>query len=284
MLELDTRPNFGEAMDTYYSINELIKEQCSVGTEIKISDAIKLIAQGGFDPLEVKEVLMQGILKNNYVITKSKTPFLNSTVKIKHQQTYKCSEIKKPSCEETLAISIPPYHESTVKTALRKQQINYVSLYDLFIRLINSAKTSIMICSPFFDLYELTQIQNLFIKKATEGVKISILIRQPTSPKDEDSLRMKSLKRFKERLTTEQLKTNITFRNYHFEDQYEHVLSSIHSKIILIDQKVAYIGSGEIRKNSFEKNFEMGLSIDDDAIVSRIGKIYDVLFQIAKPI
>ena len=58
----------------------------------------------------------------------------------------------------------------------------------------------------------------------------------------------------------EQRNPSISIHNYHFFKERS-VVSSIHAKIIVCDYKYAYVGSGERRKNSFDKNFERRKSL-----------------------
>ena len=268
-------------MDNYFEINNEIQYKFLLNEKYSVSKIIDSISN--FDPLEVKAVITQGIMNNNYVIVKASTQFVNSIIKIVNHQKYKKIETKKSS-KNVIAISIPPFHKSTLTIKMKEEGIEFIQLYDLFSQLIKKANKSIKICSPFFDLKNLMEFQNLLIKKATEGVEVQVLTRELNDGTSGDTQRKKSLKKFRERLISPQLKKNIFIKNYHFEDENKKVLSSIHSKIIIIDGREAYIGSGELRANSFIKNFELGLSIDDEIKVRSIETIFDTLFLIAKKI
>ena len=71
----------------------------------------------------------------------------------------------------------------------------------------------------------------------------------------------------------------VKFKEYHF--QQHKVQSSTHAKLLISDGCGAYIGSGEIRKNSFDVNFEMGVILKGD-IVRDIEKIFDFMYETAK--
>ena len=54
---------------------------------------------------------------------------------------------------------------------------------------------------------------------------------------------------------------------YHYSDHQGRVVSSIHSKLIIADTSLAYIGSAEIRKNSLDNNFEAGCLISGPSVI-----------------
>jgi len=267
-------------MVDYYAINSELKKQFTIDREYVIENIISSLSS--FNPIDVKSVLTQGIMNNNYQLTTNKIPFIKSSIKILTHQEYPQEKTDvKPS---NIVLSIPPYHKSTMGVKLERSKIQYTSLYDSFVELIKSAKENILICSPFFDLKDLMEIQNLLIRKATEGVKISILTRNLDTAAKDKTPRTKSLIKFKSRLTTERTKKNIEIKDYHFEGKNSTVLSSIHSKLLMIDASRAYIGSGEFRKNSFEKNFEVGVIITDEQTIIDLKTIFESLFSIANKI
>jgi phosphatidylserine/phosphatidylglycerophosphate/cardiolipin synthase-like enzyme len=267
-------------MVNYYEINSEFKKQFKINEEYIIEKIISTLDH--FYPVDVKSILTQGIMNNHYRLITTKSPFTKSTLIIVSHQNYpEVRNIVKPS---NIVLSVPPYHKSTMKVKLDRSKINYVQLYDSFVELINSAKETILICSPFFDLNNLMEIQNILIRKATEGVKINILTRNLDTVSKDKTPRTKSLIKFKSRLVTERSQKNIQFKDYHFEGEQSYVLSSIHSKLLIIDSSQAYVGSGEFRKNSFEKNFEVGIIITNEETINDLKIIFDSVFSIAKKI
>ncbi len=267
-------------MVNYYLINAELKKHFNLNKEYMIAEIITTLSS--FNPTDVKSVLTQGIMNNHYQLATTKTPFTKSIIIIVSHQDYPNEKINvKPS---NIVLSVPPYHKSTIGIKLERSSVNYVQLYDSFVDLIESAKETILICSPFFDLKDLMEIQNLLIRKATEGVLINILTRNLDTSAINKTPRTKSLMRFKSRLVTERLQTNIQIKDYHFEGENSTVLSSIHSKLLIIDSSRAYVGSGEFRKNSFEKNFEVGIIINDEETINNLKTIFDSLFSIANKI
>ncbi|MBU1623110.1 MAG: phospholipase D family protein, partial [Nanoarchaeota archaeon] len=251
-------------MIDYYAINSELKNSFKLNQEYVIEDIISVLAS--FNPINVKSVLTQGIMNNHYQLITTKSPFTKSIIMIVSHQEYPEQQIDVK--HSNIVLSIPPYHKSTMGVKLERSKINYVSLYDSFVDLIKSAKETIFICSPFFDLKDLMEIQNILIRKATEGVIINILTRNMDTAAKDRTPRTKSLIRFKSRLVTERSQTNIQIKDYHFEGENSTVLSSIHSKLLIIDSSRAYIGSGEFRRNSFDRNFEVGIIINNKETIN----------------
>ena len=52
---------------------------------------------------------------------------------------------------------------------------------------------------------------------------------------------------------------------------------------MIIDKKTVYIGSGEIRKNSFMKNFELGITVKG-TLARDVSKIFDYLILVSEEI
>lgn len=53
--------------------------------------------------------------------------------------------------------------------------------------------------------------------------------------------------------------------------------SMMHVKMIIIDQKIAVIGSHNFSKNAFEFNHEVSLLVSDESVISRCRKYFDNL-------
>lgn len=120
-----------------------------------------------------------------------------------------------------------------------------------YIAMINSAEKTIYIANPYF-IPGTTVLEALKIA-ALSGIKISLLI-----PKKSDSLmaRYSMFSRFEELL---EVGVSIFLR----ED-------FSHSKVIIIDEKVASVGSGNFDHRSFEHNFEANALIYDEKVAQTI--------------
>ncbi len=129
-----------------------------------------------------------------------------------------------------------------------------------YIAMINSAKESIFIANPYF-IPGTTVLEALKIA-ALSGIKISLLI-----PKKSDSLmaRYSMFSRFEELLAVGvqiYLRTDFS-----------------HSKVILIDNELVSVGSGNFDHRSFEHNFEANALVYDEALVAGICKEFNHYFD-----
>jgi len=122
-----------------------------------------------------------------------------------------------------------------------------------YIAINNSAKESIFIANPYFILGT-TVIESLKIA-TLDGITISLLI-----PKKSDSLmaRYSIFFRFEELLS---IGVKIYLRT-----------DFLDSKVILIDNKLVSVGSGNFDHRSFEHNFEANALVGDEAVVMIICK------------
>tara|TARA_R110002051_G_scaffold212635_1_gene277713 strand:- start:14723 stop:16144 length:1422 start_codon:yes stop_codon:yes gene_type:complete len=120
-----------------------------------------------------------------------------------------------------------------------------------YVSMINNAEKTIYIANPYF-IPGTTVLQALKIA-ALSGIKISLLI-----PKKSDSLMAKysMFSRFEELL---EVGVSIFLR-----DDFSH------SKVIIIDEKLASVGSGNFDYRSFEHNFEANALIYDEKVTQTI--------------
>ncbi|MDP5229247.1 MAG: cardiolipin synthase [Cellulophaga sp.] len=120
-----------------------------------------------------------------------------------------------------------------------------------YIAMMNSATKSIFIANPYF-IPGTTVLQAVKIA-ALSGIKVSLLI-----PGESDSIMAKysMFSSFEELL---EVGVNIYLR-----DDFSH------SKVILIDEEVASIGSGNFDHRSFEHNFEANALVYDKDVVEKI--------------
>mgnify|MGYP001602390505 CR=1 FL=1 len=189
----------------------------------------------------------------------------------------KAFESPKNTPEIHLCLSIPPFEKIALNTILETERVNITTIEHAFIALIKDSNKVIRICSPFLQLNGWTRLERYFIEFARKGGMIKIICREleeSTSRKNEilsifHSMKLKGLDK------------NIEFREYHFTRSY--IESSSHAKLFISDNIEAYIGSGEIRKNSFDLNFEMGVLIKGE-LVKDIVKVFDFMYNGSKAI
>ena len=177
-----------------------------------------------------------------------------------------------------LVISLPPFNEFGFKKNLELSNVSFFSIKDEINRLFENSEKSIYICSPFLQLDGIRCFLPLLCNKAKKGVEIKIISRQIAE--NDFQSRYGEIKEinnfFKKNNSTVQIK------NYHYHSK-NYVKSSTHAKFIVCDDKMAYVGSGELRKNSFEKNFELGVIVKGEK-AKQLGIIFNKLFSISKKV
>ena len=141
-------------------------------------------------------------------------------------------------------------------------------------RLITRAEKTIWIVNPFFDEFAVAFIHTYLNAAANRGVKINIITRPPAT-NDSNAASIRFLKENLEK--TEQLEV----RSFYSKKNDE--WCSIHSKILLIDDATCYIGSANITRGSFNRNFEMGVVLTGE-IVKEPAQIISNIWKTAHPV
>jgi len=160
-----------------------------------------------------------------------------------------------------LVLSLP----STLRNSLVTQLPGVCSTDETFRTLLESAKRSITIFSPYVD--------NSFTGMAQ-------LARAPiqivTTLRDSKMKSSPVLERF---ATTRPLAVR-----YLCEKQGKSQLYQLHAKMILADADRAYVGSANFTDTSLHYNFELGLYLEDRIAIARLDALFDYVFDhAAKP-
>jgi len=177
-----------------------------------------------------------------------------------------------------LCLTLPPFNKFGIKDLLDGQGLHIKSLKKVFLDLFRSASKSICICSPFFESAGMTQFIQILKNKAQDGVSIQILTREGYKLK-----KFRDLKNLHTLFKEHEIQRKLDIRNYHFSDSNNHVASSIHAKIIIVDERLGYLGSGEIRKNSIEKNLELGVLLKGEKVLE-LKAVFDAIFNVSEMI
>lgn len=130
-------------------------------------------------------------------------------------------------------------------------------------------------CSvPFFELDGFNILEDEFLDAASNGVHTRVLTREVFNPRNEGSIshskKLKALRELVERYQSVAPRDNmIEIRDfYHQIGPGNAALDmSIHSKLVVADHSLAYIGSGEVRDSSMNLNGEAGYLVTrEDAV------------------
>lgn len=176
-----------------------------------------------------------------------------------------------------LIISTPSLDKFGLIASLKANNVIYKDLVTCFDHLFSIAEKSIKIISPFIDYEGLKFFEKKLVKKSKQNVLIDIIVREI----NEKSYRYNGLMKFIKFAEKNGKIENIRFHEYYHRDKNKRLLSSIHSKIIIVDNLHFYCGSGEIRKNSFTKNLEIGVE-GTGSLASDLSEIFDYFISISK--
>ena len=234
----------------------------------------KIIELNKFKNFLVKEINNKELVD---IILEKGTNDGNFKIENNYITLIKKFKINKKNSSIELCISIPPFEKVTLDRILETNRINIITIESAFKKMIKNSKENIKICSPFFEYNGWERLEFEFVDFLKKGGNIKIICRNFSN-----GFRSKKDKTFFiNYLKNMGFGENIEFREYHFErNQIE---SSTHAKLFISDKSEAYIGSGEIRKNSYDKNFEMGVLLKGD-IVKDIERVFDYMFDSSKQV
>ena len=221
---------------------------------------------------EIRSTINWGI-KNNYLYIELKKPrdysmlFLGNN-NIRNQFTNKVD----------IVLSIPKSTELGLGRI--KHRNIMLETREAFIYVIESAAKVLRISSPFFqanilDDGVLPELKTLFLEAFQRGCEIRILSREIFSHRSSD---FEWLKLFSKKYGYSHL---LKIYDYHIETPERKVVSSTHSKMLIADASLAYVGSGELRKNSIAHNFEIGCLIHGP-IVAGLCESFDLMTRYSK--
>jgi hypothetical protein len=187
------------------------------------------------------------------------------------------------SSDIDLCFSIPPFEKVALETILKTKRVSFMTIEDCFKHLIRNSRKIIKISSPFFDKSGWDRLEPEFLEFLKRGGKLIILCRGKELDRDEESIgskkRRRDILKILNSLQKKDLDSQIEFREYHYSEK--RIRSSTHAKLFISDNKEAYIGSGEIRKNSFDINFEMGVLLKGN-LVKDIENVFDFMVETSK--
>lgn len=194
-------------------------------------------------------------------------------------------DFESSNSEIDICFSIPPFEKVALETILKTKRVSFMTIENCFKYLIKHSKKTIKISSPFFEKSGWDRLENEFLEFLKKGGKIIILYRGKEIYKDEETLgskrRQQDTLKIIDFLHKKGFDNQIEFREYHYSEK--RIRSSTHAKLFISDSKEAYIGSGEIRKNSFDINFEMGVLLKGN-LVKDIENVFDFMLETSKEI
>lgn len=162
-------------------------------------------------------------------------------------------------------VSVPPVISFDIKAH------GCISLNEAFKSLINSANRDIKIISPFIDKFGIVQYLYDLIDAANRGAEIKLLIRKDGG----DSGR--GIQHLCDTFSAEACRNMLEIRNFHMQRD-EGQLYGIHAKLLIVDNTLGYIGSGEFRGNSLWGLVETGI-ITIQPVINPFIELFDQVWK-----
>lgn len=255
--------------------NELV-DLIADNPRIRIDSIINCL-KNRYNEEEIRFSLRYLISKEIFVYVDEDKKFLNRKLILDKKPLISLAD-KNDISEPFIVLTLPPFNYFGLKSSLESHHIKLNYIKDEIKKLFLEAEESICICSPFLDYAGINDFLELLVFKSRKGVKIRIISRQ-ISPDDRNS-RFRVVKPIFEYFRAN--KCDVEIKNYHYQSKM-HVESSAHSKFVVVDGKRAYVGSGELRKNSFEKNFELGIILGQKHS-KELNLIFEDIFAISSEV
>jgi len=226
----------------------------------------------------INEIIYYLLSKNCVLIAESCKIFERSKIKLIEDLEIELIDYYVREEYPKIVISLPLYNIFGLETELRQLNFQINTLKEEFQELFEKANHHIYICSPFLEYDGFDNYLPILLTKAKEGVDIKIIARQISNT--DPNNRYEQIKKIQK--IFEKKNVPISIRNYHFFEERK-IVSSTHAKMIICDYEYAYIGSGELRRNSLDKNFELGVVLRGEQAY-QIGKIFEKLFSVSSDI
>ena len=218
---------------------------------------------------ELRQIISDAVRNGFIVIHK-----MNDEIRYQATESFTGAVLPRSDNEPVIiVISKPRLRElGLVGVQLRNDQIDTI---DCFRALIDSSTHIIRICSPFMhsDVVDHDAFPDL-VRCISDALNRNVEIRILT----------RDLKRRGERHVTwiRELADDLgkeeylSIVDYHLVSGSHTILSSTHAKLIISDDRSAYVGSAELRKNSLIANFEVGCLVRGSQVVG-LCEIFDTM-------
>lgn len=171
-----------------------------------------------------------------------------------------------------LAATLPPDAPSWLS--------NRVDHTDLGLRhLAVQAKESLRIAAPYLDPEEAV-LEDIAALPSQE-VSVRLLTREATG-EDADKEQRESLERLAAKVPTAE-KEAFVARDLYSTDSFGRQRAAVHAKVVIVDEKRAYIGSANFTQTGLGSNFELGVLVDGP-LVDDVTTVFDEIFHISDQI
>lgn len=177
-------------------------------------------------------------------------------------------------------VSLPDDFADTARRELRLREVPFLLQEEAFKLVLERASRWVGACSPFLDADGIRAMMPAFQEVILRGVRLEVVTRAA----DEQVQQRKGLDALSAAFRQQGRSDLLSVRTFHHQrpGTYGALRSSVHAKIFVADTDHAYVGSGEMRLNSFRKNFEMGFLVEGDLAANARG-VFETISSYARP-
>jgi phosphatidylserine/phosphatidylglycerophosphate/cardiolipin synthase-like enzyme len=272
-----------------YDVWSIVKKH----EKITIGDLINTLKNTkGWKRSEIKLLVIKAIRERHIEIIDSDVDFEKCVVKAtdiepKKDDLMKPSPLETPTRGKVNGIQITATVPDTVKGEVELESIRFVSMQEAFSKILDNTNKTLRLSLPFIEPTGIWILMDSIIGCAERNVEFRILTREIFKPSQDIGWirRIKALLKLYDIVVNNSTKKSdlIKIRDFHktIGGKMGYQFESSHAKLILGDENVAYVGSGEWRENSLVYNFEVGIVIQGP-IVETLVKLFDVVWGKSK--
>jgi len=192
--------------------------------------------------------------------------------------------------EIPIVISFPPSLTKEVDSLKEKfKDLKIFDFGDFLVSSLRNAKEEVLICNPFIGIGGILVIFNELIEFTRRKVKLKILTRNVYNRESKDFApneqnKIMGIVKIFELYNSQNLLNLIEIKDFGidfklFTSRYKRHYEGIHQKMIIIDNQLCYIGSGEIRDGSLYSNGECGCLFTENRYIQFYKDFFNIFWD-----
>lgn len=146
-------------------------------------------------------------------------------------------------------------------------------------RYLAEATDTVRIANPYFDDTE--HVLNDLAALPRRGIDLKMVTREVDTDEPNQSA-VDAVDEITGQLSDDKRK-HLFVRDFYDTDRYDKQLGATHAKAVIIDEKVAYMGSANLTRLSLTGNFELGVLLRGELVADLVA-VFDAMFDYARPI
>lgn len=199
----------------------------------------------------IKDTPAQSIEDYHFKIDFSKIPsiFKKEIFAAEVIQDYEEKTLTVKSLEISFAATIPP--------KFNNRNLEFDEIYPTLIRIAAAARHDLWIVNPFFDDYGAKYLLPSLIGAAKNEIMIRILGREICRGSEKEFI--KPIECIAAEFAKDGLSHHLEIRDFYQTDKNGNQIYALHTKMMIADENIVYIGSANLTKHSLKNNFEIGV-------------------------